>query len=79
MNENNRIFYIMSKYEKAHVIGVRMEQLARGAPSTINVGNMTNIRDIAHAELENRKIPFKIVRTLPNNEKVVMDISEMIF
>jgi DNA-directed RNA polymerases I, II, and III subunit RPABC2 len=69
---------MMSKYEKAKIIGSRMEQLGRGAKPTIDIKGMTNIRDIAVKELEEKTIPFKIVRTKPNGEKVIWDIKDMI-
>jgi DNA-directed RNA polymerase I, II, and III subunit RPABC2 len=69
---------MMSKYERTKIIGMRMEQLARGAPSTVNVDNMETIREIALKELAERKIPYKVVRTNPDGQKVIWDIKDMI-
>jgi DNA-directed RNA polymerase subunit K/omega len=59
---------IMTRYEKAKVVGMRMEQNARGANILVQPKSK-NIRDIAFQELEERKLPFVIVRKLPNGEK----------
>lgn len=71
----------MSKYEHAKIIGLRMEQLAHNAPPTIDLKDIVgpvDIRKIALLELERRTLPFKIVRTKPNGEKVIWDIKDMI-
>jgi len=66
---------IMSKYEKTKVIGLRLEQLARGALAT---AEGANIRDIALNELEQRTLPFLIVRVLPNGIKEYWRLEDMI-
>jgi DNA-directed RNA polymerases I, II, and III subunit RPABC2 len=57
---------ILTKFEKARVIGVRLQQLAYGARPLIDTSNCKNIEDIVNEELKQRKIPFIIRRTLPN-------------
>jgi len=66
---------ILSKYEKAKIIGLRLEQLARGAVPT---AKGRDIREIALAELEQRTLPFLVVRVLPNNIKEYFKIEDMI-
>ena len=63
---------LLSRYEKTKIIGLRLEQLARGAPPTIDTTGHTSIRSIALAELEQRKLPFMIVRSLPNSKEYWM-------
>jgi DNA-directed RNA polymerase I, II, and III subunit RPABC2 len=57
---------IMTKFEKARVIGVRLQQLSCGAKPKVDITNLRNINDIVEEELKQRKIPFIIKRPLPN-------------
>lgn len=68
----------MSKYEKAKVLGLRLEQLARGVTPTVDTTGLNNIRDICMKELEERKIPFVIMRTMPNGKKEIWRIQDLI-
>ena len=56
----------MTKFEKTQIIGMRMEQIARGARPTILVKDGWGVRDIVLAELAQKTIPLIISRTLPN-------------
>ena len=50
---------IMSKYERATVIGIRAQQISSGAIPLIDVPkHLTNSIDIAEYELNKRKTPF---------------------
>lgn len=78
---NNTSKNIMTKYEKTSIVGVRMEQLAYGAPSTLSIEELKkykNIKDIANEELHQKKIPFMLLRTLPNKSQEYWRISDMI-
>merc|ERR1711865_310972 len=56
---------IMSKFEKARVIGVRAQQIADGAIPTVKVPvNMVSTIDIAKLELKERKLPLIVRRVL---------------
>jgi len=57
---------ILTKYEKARIIGVRMQQLASGAKPCVDTRGMKSIEDIAYAELNQRTLPFIVKRVLPN-------------
>jgi DNA-directed RNA polymerase I, II, and III subunit RPABC2 len=77
----NRSKNIMTKYEKTVVIGIRLEQLAFGGQSTLNeeeLQDFTNIKDIVMEELLQKKIPFIIRRTLPNQSYEYWRIEDMI-
>ena len=70
---------IMSKYEKTKVIGIRTQQIAGGASTLVSVpAGVTNPRDIAIAELEQNKLPFVIVRTMPSGIKEYWKVKDMI-
>jgi DNA-directed RNA polymerase subunit K/omega len=58
---------IMTLYEKTTLIGTRMHQLANNAPTTLSedeLGDISNIRDIAEKELRLKKIPLMISRPI---------------
>lgn len=67
---------MLTKYEKARVIGTRANILGRGAPPVIDIGDMTDIIQIATAEFEQNKIPFVLVRTFPNGTKQKIILGE---
>lgn len=74
MDENNviidplhRTLPILTKYEKARILGERAKQLNAGGKPFIEVEpNMIDGYLIALKELEQKKIPFIIKRPLPN-------------
>ena len=58
---------ILTKYEKARVIGSRAEQINRGAAPSIQIDeSIIDGRIIAIMEFENKSIPFIIARPLPS-------------
>ena len=57
---------ILTKYEKARIIGVRMQQISDGAIPLIDVSGMNNIQEIVEKELEERKTPLMVRRYLFN-------------
>lgn len=77
---------IMTKYEFAKVLGQRMEQLARGAPSLIDASKAgldslvthEKFRRLVEMEIKQRVLPFMVGRTLPNGKKEYWKLSDMI-
>ena len=67
----------MTKFERAQLIGMRTEQIARGAPPNVEVLPGSSVRDIAVAELVQKKIPLKIQRQLPNGLFETWGVDEM--
>ena len=61
---------ILSKYERCSIIGVRAQQIANGAKPLISVPKfMYKELEIAELELEQKKTPFIIVRTIANKKE----------
>ncbi len=56
----------LTKFEKARIIGVRMQQLASGAKPCVDITGLKSIEQIAYAELNQRTLPFIVKRALPN-------------
>ena len=70
---------IMTVYEKTNLIGIRIEQLAFGAPSLLDDSNiLNNIKDIAREELRQHKIPLLISRLLPNGDTEIWKTEDML-
>lgn len=66
----------ITRFEMTKLIGIRAEQLARGAVPTIDPIKL-NIRDplqIAYKEVEQGTIPLMIQRVLPNGHIVQIKI-----
>ena len=58
----------LNKFERARLIGVRIQQLSSGAQPKICTKGFNSIKDIVEDELIQRKIPLIIKRILPNGE-----------
>lgn len=68
----------MTKYERVKIIGLRAEQLQRGAVPYVEFDKKNfNPIDIAIKEMDARKLPFMICRTLPNGEKEYWRLDDM--
>ena len=60
---------ILTRFEKARIMGARALQLSLGAPVFIEIPkNLTTSLEIAMEELKQRVIPIVIKRTLPNGD-----------
>lgn len=57
---------VMTRYEKAKIIGLRSQQIAKGAKPLISTENLNNVMDIAIKELEEKKTPFILRRKVAN-------------
>lgn len=70
---------IMTIYEKTNLIGIRIEQLAFGAPSLLDDSdNFNSIKEIAREELRQHKIPLLVSRLLPNGETEIWKTEDML-
>jgi DNA-directed RNA polymerase I, II, and III subunit RPABC2 len=78
----NKSSQVMSKYERSAVMGMRIEQLARGAKPFVQLTPEEEARmtpeDVAERELFERRVPFVIKRTLPNGAHEYWRIEDMV-
>ena len=75
----NKTRPIMSKYEKAFIIGKRASQIERGAEPLIDVPlGMESAIEIAEMELFQNLTPFIVERDLGNGKKEIWKIKDMI-
>ncbi len=78
--DKNKSSNIMTVYEKTNLIGLRLEQLAMGAPSLLDDDDLQkceNIHQVAEKELELKLLPYMVQRNLGNNTKEVWKIRDM--
>ena len=79
INKHKQSRPILTRYERASIVGMRMEQLQRGAEPFVTVDEKdTGVRDIAIRELEERKLPFLVARKLPDGKKDVVSVKELL-
>lgn len=57
---------VLTNFERARIIGLRMQQLSMGAKPCVDTRALRSIEEIAYAELNQRKMPFIVKRPLPN-------------
>ena len=66
----------LTKFEKARIIGLRMQQIASGSPILVNTEGVKTLREVVEKEIIERKIPLIIARILPNNKREYWKIDE---
>lgn len=78
---NPNIVHTMTRYEKAKLLGVRIEQLARGGIPCVSLDDVkkhygeVTVRTIALYELDTKTMPLKIKR---NDTDEYMSIDKLI-
>jgi DNA-directed RNA polymerase subunit K/omega len=66
---NHRTYPFLTNFEKTKIIGLRANQLSKGSAPFISVPkHITDVKDIARMELEQKRLPFIIKRPLPNGD-----------
>jgi len=65
------------RYELAKILGLREEQIARQAKPLVEVDRKMSVREIVFKELKEKKLPFMICRTLPNNIKEYWKLEDL--
>jgi DNA-directed RNA polymerases I, II, and III subunit RPABC2 len=77
-DSNHTTLPIMTRYEKAKIIGIRASQINAGSEILIDIpDNIIDGITIAKMELEQKKIPFIIRRPLPNGKSEYWDINDL--
>jgi DNA-directed RNA polymerase subunit K/omega len=68
-DSNHRTYPFLTNYEKTKIIGLRANQISKGSVPFVAVPkHITDVRDIARLELEQKRLPFIIKRPLPNGQ-----------
>jgi DNA-directed RNA polymerases I, II, and III subunit RPABC2 len=69
---------ILTKYEKARIIGYRAKQLELGAIPFVDTKGLVNTIDIVKKELYSKKLPFIIRRPLPDGSYEDWPIQDLV-
>ena len=70
IDENHKTYPFLTKYEMTRILGLRISQLNSGARPLVELQNkVIDNHIIAKQELLEKKIPFIIMRPLPNGKK----------
>lgn len=76
---SHRTYPFLTLYEKTKIIGLRANQLSKGARPYVPVpDHITSVRDIARMELEQKRLPFIVKRPLPNGAYEYWRLSDLI-
>ena len=68
IDELHKTIPILTKYEKAKILGIRIKQLNNGNKPYVSISeNILDNNIVANLELESKKLPFIITRPIPNN------------
>jgi len=76
MNERMTL-NIMTKYEISRILGIRVQQLIKGAKPLVSNTNGKSAIEIAIDELMSGSMPFKIKRPLPSGEYEIWKCKEL--
>jgi len=64
---NHRTYPFLTNFERTKIIGLRANQISRGSVPFVSVPkHVTDVRDIARLELDQKRLPYLIKRPLPN-------------
>lgn len=67
VDDNHRTYPFLTNFERTKIIGMRANQLSKGSVPFIAVPkHITDVRDIARLELDQKRLPYIIKRPLPN-------------
>ena len=78
IDENHTTLPILTRYEKAKVLGIRSSQINSGAEPFINIpSHIIDGITIARLELEKKAIPFIIRRNIPNGKTEYWNIEDL--
>jgi DNA-directed RNA polymerase I, II, and III subunit RPABC2 len=76
---DHRTYPFLTLYEKTKIIGLRANQLSKGARPYIPVpDHISSVRDIARMELEQKRLPFIVKRPMPNGTYEYWRLSDLI-
>jgi len=67
VDANHKTYPFLTPYERTKIIGMRANQISKGSVPFIAVPKyVTDVREIARLELEQKRLPYIIKRPLPN-------------
>ena len=78
VDENHTTMPILTRYERAKILGIRASQINSGAEPFIDIpANIIDGITIARMELEKKAMPFIIRRNIPNGKTEYWNIEDL--
>ena len=78
-DQNHRTYPFLTNFERTKIIGLRANQISKGSvPFIVVPPHVTDVRDIARLELEQKRIPYIIKRPLPNGTFEYWRLSDLL-
>jgi DNA-directed RNA polymerase subunit K/omega len=78
-DSNHRTYPFLTNFEKTKIIGLRANQISKGSMPFIAVPkHITDVKDIAKLELEQKRLPYIIKRPLPNGQFEYWRLSDLL-
>ena len=76
---NHKTLPLLTKYEKARILGLRISQLNKGAEPFIDIKErqIVDTHIIAEEELKSKSLPFIIMRPIPNGKKEYWSLQDL--
>ncbi len=79
VDKNHLSYPFLNKYEITKIIGHRANEISQGARAYLNVPtHITNPKEIARMELEQRRLPYIIKRPMPNGTYEYWRLSDLL-
>ena len=79
VDTNHRTCPFLTNFERTKIIGLRANQLSKGAAALVPIPkHITDVRDIARLELEQKRLPFIVKRPLPNGTFEYWRLSDLL-
>jgi DNA-directed RNA polymerase I, II, and III subunit RPABC2 len=76
---NHRTYPFLTNFERTKIIGLRANQISRGSVPFVSVPkHITDVRDIARLELEQKRLPYIVKRPLPDGTFEYWRLSDLI-
>jgi DNA-directed RNA polymerase I, II, and III subunit RPABC2 len=78
-DKRHTTYPFLTPYERTKVLSLRASQLAHGSPAFIDVPEyLTDVYEIAKAELEAKRLPYILKRPLPNGQYEYWRLADLI-
>ena len=78
IDDKHKTYPVLSKYEKAKIIGIRVNQLNYGAEPFVTVTQLNLDKVIiVEEELKQKKLPFIIKRPIPNGKFEYWNVKDL--
>ena len=79
IDANHKTLPLLTKYEKARILGLRISQLNKGAEPFIDIKErqIVDTHIIAEEELKSKSLPFIIMRPIPNGKKEYWSLQDL--